>query len=246
MTKLLLAWAIINTAQILGLYLLARQKGLNKPFNGSETTIYFWDDYFFLTWNAFCSGFALYYLYFLLLEPNDLLSSSFVFAQTESNAYTTFVDWVNAIDNWNVEFAFYFAFVFLGVKAQIRSIGRQTKYWWHKSNCLKIWYVRLFCLIVNIVLVAYVSWRLAVFVLNFFAMSQYQALSVELFHIDGFGSLGAIGHAFVMSTSIFLLRALMGVVSRVAWIWRSPRLPLPIIQVKQRPRTRVYRARSFC
>jgi hypothetical protein len=34
--------------------------------------------------------------------------------------------------------------------------------------------------------------------------------------------------------------------SRVAWIWRSPKLPLSIIQVMQQPRTWHGRARSFC
>jgi hypothetical protein len=37
-----------------------------------------------------------------------------------------------------------------------------------------------------------------------------------------------------------------GTTSRVAWMWRSPRLPLPITQVMQQPRTWHGRARSFC
>ena len=214
MTSALFSWAALNIIQIIALYLLARRRNLTRVGGDAAVVVPFWNDYFFLTWNVFCAGFAVYFAYFTLLNPAQLITSSFqagVTGQLENN-FTRFVAWVNFLDAWNVEFAFYCVFILLAIKAQMNNIGRSTKYWWHKQNCPIIWRIRLIFLSVNVLLVAYISWKIAVFILNFFALNQFQSVSVELFHEDGFGSLGGIGHAFVISTSIFLLRALMGVV----------------------------------
>lgn len=208
---LLICWGFLNVIQIVYLFFAAKKHDVIIK-NSPKVTISYLDDYFFIAWNSFCSIICIYYVYFLQLDSENLVRSTFEGSPLKEGLFGFIYLFVSFVDKFNIEFLFYGLFVYLGIRTQFKNIDRQTEYWWLEKYCKICWAVRILFLVINIFVVAYISWRISVFLSEvLYLLSEGSKLKFSVFDQDGHSGLSKLGHALVITISIFSIRFFIGI-----------------------------------
>jgi len=207
--SLLVSWAVINFFQILFLFFVAKKKNLLQEKHETQV-VYFLDDYFFVIWNTFCSIACLYYAYFLYLNPCDSGLSIFQHSEIKVSPFKNIFHFFVYSDIKNIEYMGYIVLVALSVATQIKNHERKIKYWWYASKCKVCSWIRLLFLVVNVYVIALISWKLVIFSFQIYILSNEATPTIQILHMDKFGGMGTLGHMIIVSSSIFILRSIVG------------------------------------
>lgn len=207
--SLLVFWAVVNISQILFLFFVAKKKNLLQE-NLEPNLVYFLDDYFFVIWNTFCSIACLYYAYFLYLNPCQNGLNIFQYSEVAVSPLKNIFHFFIYSDIKNIEYMGYIVLIALSIATQVKNHERKIKYWWYSSKCKVCSWVRLMFLVVNVYVIALISWKLVIFSFQIYVLSNEAAPDIQVLHIDQFGGMGALGHMIVVSSSIFILRSIVG------------------------------------
>ena len=91
-------------------------------------------------------------------------------------------------------------------------IEQQTYcYWWDRRISMPIFWVRIFALFTNTILVVYILWRVAVFQMYLAVLSRSESLSPSFLHADGSCGLKCFGSVSSWLFFPWILVALVGV-----------------------------------
>lgn len=213
MSAFLIFWSLVTIAQIVLLSLVSRKIDRAKAH---PQFISFGDDYFFLAWNAFCALILLFFVYFTRLSPEETLSRSFTSGGDPGCFWGVFVwlrGYVAFCEAYRLQYIF---FILIAIKAaQVQFKQRKSAYWWAEWHSRFAWGIRLFVVVVNVFLLAMISWRLFALYLDLAILLDTGRLVVDVYSPDLRGGLTPAAHLVVVTTSILLIRGIIGCIGAV-------------------------------